>query len=60
MDLIRELRKLSEGKTTEDLFVVNLWGYHLTITAMDKGKLKLSIYCCVCEEVLRFSPCSYY
>lgn len=25
MDLIRELRRLSEGKGSEDLFVVNLW-----------------------------------
>ncbi len=58
MDLIRELRKLSEGKTTEDLFVVNLWGYHLTITTiMDKGKVQdyqINIRCDA-EEVLRFS-----
>ncbi|WP_337238258.1 replication initiator protein RctB domain-containing protein, partial [Salmonella enterica] len=28
MDLIRELKRLSDGKGTDDLFVVNLWGYH--------------------------------
>ncbi|MCV5275243.1 DUF3346 domain-containing protein, partial [Escherichia coli] len=34
MDLIRELKRLSDGKGTDELFVVNLWGYHLTIETM--------------------------
>jgi hypothetical protein len=58
MDLIRELRRLSEGKGDDDLFVVNLWGYHLSIRAIHtKGKLsdyEVDIKCDV-EEVLRFS-----
>ena len=57
-ELLRELRKLSEGKGTEDIFVVNLWGYHLTLTkAETKGKIsdyQVEIKCDV-EEVLRFS-----
>ncbi|OEE74006.1 replication initiator protein RctB domain-containing protein [Vibrio genomosp. F6] len=58
MDLIRELKRLSEGKKSEDLFVVNLWGYHLTIeTIEEKGKptdYQVDIKCDV-EEVLRYS-----
>ncbi|UYI48911.1 DUF3346 domain-containing protein [Vibrio natriegens] len=58
MDLIRELKRLSDGKGTEDLFVVNLWGYHLTIeTMIEKGKVmdyQIDIKCDV-EEVLRYS-----
>ncbi|MFW8633003.1 replication initiator protein RctB domain-containing protein [Vibrio natriegens] len=58
MDLIRELKRLSDGKGTEDLFVVNLWGYHLTIETMfEKGKImdyQIDIKCDV-EEVLRYS-----
>ncbi len=58
MDLIRELKKLSEGKSTKDLFIVNLWGYHLTITnIMEKEKIidyQMDIRCDA-EEVLRFS-----
>ncbi|MGY2574666.1 replication initiator protein RctB domain-containing protein [Vibrio sp. C8] len=58
MDLIRELKRLSDGKGNEDLFVVNLWGYHLTITtSIDKGKVvdyQVDIKCDV-EEVLRYS-----
>ncbi|WP_165313348.1 replication initiator protein RctB domain-containing protein [Vibrio ziniensis] len=58
MDLIRELKRLSDGKGTDDLFVVNLWGYHLTITTtIDKGKVvdyQVDIKCDV-EEVLRYS-----
>lgn len=58
MDLIRELKRLSDGKGTEDLFVVNLWGYHLTIeTMIEKGKImdyQIDIKCDV-EEVLRYS-----
>lgn len=58
MDLIRELKKLSEGKGTDDLFAVNLWGYHLMIkTILEKGKVKdyeVDIKCDV-EEVLRYS-----
>ncbi|WP_059122102.1 replication initiator protein RctB domain-containing protein [Vibrio sp. MEBiC08052] len=58
MDLIRELRRLSEGKGDDDLFVVNLWGYHLSVRSIHtKGKLsdyEVDIRCDV-EEVLRFS-----
>ncbi|NOH82456.1 DUF3346 domain-containing protein [Vibrio sp. 03-59-1] len=58
MDLIRELKRLSEGKKSDDLFVVNLWGYHLTIeTIEEKGKptdYQVDIKCDV-EEVLRYS-----
>ncbi|BCN26837.1 replication initiator protein RctB domain-containing protein [Vibrio alfacsensis] len=58
MDLIRELKRLSDGKGTEDLFVVNLWGYHLTIeTIIENGKVmdyQVDIKCDV-EEVLRYS-----
>ena len=58
MDLIRELRKLGEAGDQEDTFLVNLWGYHLTITALiEKGKTtdyQVDIKCNV-EEVLRYS-----
>ncbi|MGB2078237.1 MAG: replication initiator protein RctB domain-containing protein [Vibrio sp.] len=58
MDLIRELKKLSDGKVAEDLFVVNLWGYHLTITTIrEKETIKdyqIDIRCNA-EEVLRYS-----
>jgi hypothetical protein len=58
MDLIRELKRLSEGKGDDQMFVVNLWGYHLTITALEeKGKTvdyQVDIKCDV-EEVLRYS-----
>jgi len=58
MDLIRELRHLSEGKSSEAVFAVNLWGYHLTIKSLEKkGKVAdyhVDIKCDV-EEVLRFS-----
>jgi hypothetical protein len=57
-ELVRELRKLSDGKGSGDLFVVNLWGYHLTLTKTEtKGKVsdyQVDIQCDV-EEVLRFS-----
>ncbi|MDP2572592.1 DUF3346 domain-containing protein [Vibrio penaeicida] len=58
MDLLRELKRLSEGKGTEDMFVVNLWGYHITVTNIEeKSKVvdyQLDIKCDV-EEVLRYS-----
>ncbi|NRB67688.1 MAG: DUF3346 domain-containing protein [Vibrio sp.] len=58
MDLIRELKRLSEGEKTEELFEVNLWGYHLTISTIEEGgKIKdyqLDIKCDA-EEVLRYS-----
>ncbi|ENJ1929093.1 DUF3346 domain-containing protein, partial [Vibrio parahaemolyticus] len=58
MDLIRELKRLSDGKGTDDLFVVNLWGYHLTIeTMIENDKVmdyQIDIKCDV-EEVLRYS-----
>lgn len=58
MDLIRELKKLSNGKSSDSLFIVNLWGYHLTITALE-GKAKITDYQvdikCDVEEVLRYS-----
>jgi hypothetical protein len=57
-ELIRELKKLSEDGDQEDLFTVNLWGYHLMISRMEaKGKVSdylVDIRCDV-EEVLRFS-----
>ena len=58
MDLIRELKRLSEGKGDDHVFMVNLWGYHLTITALiENDKIhdyEVDIKCDV-EEVLRFS-----
>lgn len=58
MDLMRELKKLSKGKGDDALFVVNLWGYHLTLTALDpKGKVKdyqVDIKCNA-EEVLKYA-----
>lgn len=58
MDLIRELKRLSDGKGSDDLFVVNLWGYHLTVTtSVEKGKIvdyQVDIKCDA-EEVLRYS-----
>lgn len=58
MDLIRELRKLGEVDSGEANFLVNLWGYHLTITSMiEKGKVvdyQVDIKCNA-EEVLRYS-----
>ncbi|GHA45890.1 translation elongation factor [Photobacterium aphoticum] len=57
-DLIRELRKLAEGKITDNMFAVNLWGYHLTIYPHEQDKR----YCdyqidirCDADEVIRFS-----
>lgn len=57
-DLIRELRKLAEGKITDHVFAVNLWGYHLTISPEDQEKR----YCdyridirCDADEVIRYS-----
>jgi hypothetical protein len=56
--LLSELKRLSEGKGTEDMFVVNLWGYHITVTNIEeKSKVvdyQLDIKCDV-EEVLRYS-----
>ncbi|WP_261836998.1 replication initiator protein RctB domain-containing protein [Vibrio ishigakensis] len=58
MDLLRELKKLSKGKGDDELFAVNLWGYHLTLTALEpQGKIKdyqVDIKCNA-EEVLKFS-----
>ncbi|MCG9789719.1 replication initiator protein RctB domain-containing protein [Vibrio barjaei] len=58
MDLLRELKKLAEGSTSNDQFDVNLWGYHLTLKCMDPdAKLpdyQVDIRCDV-EEVLRYS-----
>ncbi|MDG3086278.1 DUF3346 domain-containing protein [Vibrio hannami] len=57
-ELIRELKKLSEGELSEEYFEVNLWGYHLSLTLEEtKGKTKdyrVDIKCDV-EEVLRYS-----
>ncbi|RWX56114.1 replication initiator protein RctB domain-containing protein [Photobacterium chitinilyticum] len=57
-DLIRELRKLAEDKITEDVFAVNLWGYHLTITPEDQDKrysdYRIDIKCDA-DEVIRYS-----
>ncbi|MGF1752665.1 DUF3346 domain-containing protein [Vibrio makurazakiensis] len=58
MDLIRELRKLGEVNSDEPVFLVNLWGYHLTIHSMfEKGKVvdyQVDIKCNA-EEVLKYS-----
>ncbi len=58
MDLIRELKRLAQGKDSGDIFVVNLWGYHLTIEALKENDkitdYQIDIKCDV-EEVLRFS-----
>ncbi|ANO34136.1 replication initiator protein RctB domain-containing protein [Vibrio breoganii] len=58
MDLLRELKKLSKGKGNDELFVVNLWGYHLTLSALEpKGKVKdyqVDIKCNA-EEVVRYA-----
>ncbi|MBD1566143.1 DUF3346 domain-containing protein [Vibrio sp. SA48] len=58
MDLIRELKRLSEGKGNDEIFIVNLWGYHLSVTAItEKNKItdyQVDIKCDV-EEVLRYS-----
>lgn len=57
-ELIRELKKLSKDDSTDTLFTVNLWGYHLVISEIEtKGKISdylLDIKCNV-EEVLRYS-----
>ncbi|MCE7536072.1 replication initiator protein RctB domain-containing protein [Aliivibrio fischeri] len=58
LDLIRELKKLAKDKVTEELFIVNLWGYHLTISMLDSSE-KLPDYQidirCDPEEVIRYS-----
>ncbi|MDO6708226.1 MULTISPECIES: replication initiator protein RctB domain-containing protein [unclassified Photobacterium] len=58
-DLIRELKKLAEGKVTESLFAVNLWGYHLTISPAEGKASRYPDYTieikCDAEEVIRFS-----
>jgi len=57
-EMIRELKKLSQNSQHVDVFEVNLWGYHLTISMLEtKGKISdylVDIRCDV-EEVLRFS-----
>ncbi|MBE1275629.1 replication initiator protein RctB domain-containing protein [Enterovibrio baiacu] len=63
-DLIRELRKLAKKETqTEDVFAVNLWGYHLTVYQLDNDKkhpdYRLDIKCNV-DEVIRFSRAKTY
>nr|WP_086940501.1 replication initiator protein RctB domain-containing protein [Thaumasiovibrio occultus] len=56
-DMIRELRKLAKDQTVDGVFVVNLWGYHLTIIA-DQGDQKYPDYRidikCDPDEVIRF------
>lgn len=58
MDLIRELRRLAEKDKADAPFMVNLWGYHLTVTPLvEKDKVvdyQVDIKCDV-EEVLRYS-----
>ncbi|MGX9416425.1 replication initiator protein RctB domain-containing protein [Vibrio sp. RC27] len=58
MDLIRELKKLSDDQVVEDDFSVNLWGYHLTLTSLKKNETiadyQVDIKCNV-EEVLRYA-----
>jgi hypothetical protein len=58
MDLIRELKKLSEGQGTQNRFDVNLWGYHLTITSVYKNDALIDYQVDILadvEEVLRYS-----
>ncbi|MGF1764685.1 replication initiator protein RctB domain-containing protein [Aliivibrio kagoshimensis] len=58
IDLIRELKKLSEKTVADTLFAVNLWGYHLTVEQLDSdGKhsdYQIDIRCDP-EEVIRYS-----
>lgn len=58
MDLIRELKKLSDDQEIDDQFDVNLWGYHLTLTAQYKNNTisdyQVDIIADV-EEVLLYS-----
>ncbi|MDG4869471.1 DUF3346 domain-containing protein, partial [Guyparkeria sp. 1SP6A2] len=58
MDLIRELRRLSNDQDKTGDFTVNLWGYHLTISELvEQSKVvdyQVAIKCDV-EEVLRYS-----
>ncbi|PSW62107.1 translation elongation factor [Photobacterium kishitanii] len=57
-DIIRELKKLAEGKVTETMFAVNLWGYHLTISADDIDKRYTDYRVDIrsdAEEVIRYS-----
>ncbi|WP_114785283.1 replication initiator protein RctB domain-containing protein [Vibrio tetraodonis] len=59
MDLIRELKKLSEDQPSDDeTFNVNLWGYHLTISAVVQGSKNKDYQVdikCDAEEVLRYA-----
>lgn len=63
-DLIRELRKMAKKETqTENVFAVNLYGYHLMIYRMDDDKkhpdYRVDIKCNV-DEVIRFSRAKTY
>lgn len=62
-DLIRELRKLAKDRQSEEVFAVNLWGYHLTLYNMDVEKrnpdYQIDIKCNV-DEVIRFSRAKMY
>ncbi len=56
MDMLRELKRLAKSESTEDKILVNLWGYHLTITPIEsKNKLQdhLVEIECNAEEVIR-------
>ncbi|WP_341663585.1 replication initiator protein RctB domain-containing protein [Vibrio sp.] len=59
MDLIRELKKLSEDQPSDDeAFNVNLWGYHLTISTLVQGSKNKDYQVdikCDAEEVLRYA-----
>ena len=58
VDLIRELRKLAKGKISDDVFAVNLWGYHLTISPLEQEKRHCDYQIdikCDADEVIRFS-----
>lgn len=62
-DLIRELRKMAKDKQTENLFAVNLYGYHLTLYRLETDKkypdFRIDIKCNV-DEVIRFSRAKTY
>ncbi|MCG7497929.1 DUF3346 domain-containing protein [Vibrio sp. Of7-15] len=57
-DLIRELKKLAEGTVADEVFAVNLWGYHLTVQKLVQDSkvmdYQIDIHCDA-SEVIRYS-----
>ncbi len=63
-DLIRELRKITKkNNQTNDVFAINLYGYHLTATKLEKNEkypdYRIDIKCNV-DEVIRYSRAKTY